>query len=184
MGISKFESEPEGPREKFETRISKFEREPEEPKEKFETRISKTDKEPQQSTSYEKAGEQKKKYDLEERTEKFSIRVRDFCVRLKRDIINMEYIRQLVRSAGSVAANYIEANENLGEGDLKYRIKVCRKESKESRLWLKHALTGGDVTLEQEKAQLIQEAFELENIFASILKKLIWKEESKSRPKL
>ena len=48
----------------------------------------------------------KKKYDLEERTEKFSLNTRDFCLLLKRDIINREYIIQLIRSSGSVAANY------------------------------------------------------------------------------
>ena len=71
-----------------------------------------------------------KKYDLEERTEKFSLRVRDFCLKLKKDIINIEYIKQLIRSAGSIAANYIEANENLGEKDLKMRIKIAGKNLK------------------------------------------------------
>jgi four helix bundle protein len=66
----------------------------------------------------------------------FSLRVRDFCVTLKKDVINIEYIRQLVRAAGSVSANYIEANESLGNEDKKMHIKICRKESKESRLWL------------------------------------------------
>ena len=127
--------------------------------------------------------EQKKIYDLLERTEKFSLRVRDFCLKLKKDTINIEYIRQLVRAAGSVAANYIEANENLGDGDLKYRIKVCRKESKESKLWLKHVLTNGDIALEKERSELIQEAFELESIFGSILRKLILKEELKVKSK-
>lgn len=127
-------------------------------------------------------GEERKKYDLEERTEKFSLRVRNFCLKLKRDAINVEYIRQLIRAAGSVAGNYIEANENLGDGDFKFRIKVCRKESKESKLWLKHILTYGDAGLEKERLELIQEAFELENIFGSILKKIIWKEEAKAKP--
>lgn len=81
--------------------------------------------------------ERPKQYDLEQRTETFSLGIRDFCLSLKRDIINREYIIQLIRSASSVAANYIEANENLGKNDLKMRIKICRKESKESRLWLK-----------------------------------------------
>jgi four helix bundle protein len=126
-------------------------------------------------------GNQKKKYDLEERTEKFSLRIRDFCLGLKKDVINIEYIRQLVRSAGSVASNYIEANENLGEGDLKFRIKVCRKESKESRLWLKHILVYGDQDMEKQRKELIQEAFELENIFGAILRKLIWKEGLKTK---
>ncbi len=75
-----------------------------------------------------------------------------------------------------MAGNYIEANENLGDGDLKYRIKVCRKESKETRLWLKHVLTYGDEELEMERLALIQEAFELESIFGAILKKLMEKD--------
>ena len=127
-------------------------------------------------------GRQRKKYDLEERTEHFSIRVRNFCLRLKKDTINIEYIRQLVRSGASVAGNYLEANENLGEGDLKYRIKVCRKESKESKLWLKHVLTYDSALNENERKDLIQEAVELENIFGDILKKLVWKEELKQKP--
>ena len=117
--------------------------------------------------------EPKKKYDLEERTERFSLRVRDFCISLKKDVINIEYIRQLIRSAGSVAGNYIEANENLGEGDLKFRIKICRKEAKESKLWLKHVLSYNNQEIENERSVLIQEATELENILGSILKKLI-----------
>ncbi|MFT3824670.1 MAG: four helix bundle protein [Chitinophagaceae bacterium] len=116
-----------------------------------------------------------KVYDLLARTEKFSLSVRDFCLKLKRDIVNREYITQLVRSAGSVAANYIEANENLGEADLRFRIKVCRKEAKESKLWLNHTLTYGDEVLENERLSLLQEALELELILGAILKKLLQK---------
>ncbi len=114
-----------------------------------------------------------KKYDLIERTEIFSLSVRDFCVKAKKDVINTEYIKQFVRSAGSVAANYIEANENLGEGDLRYRIKLCRKEAKESKLWLKHILAYESNEMELKRNELVQEAFELENIFGAILKKLL-----------
>src|SRR3954454_3886227 len=112
--------------------------------------------------------EQKKKYDLEERTESFSLRVRDFCLKLKKDIINIHYIRQLIRAAGSVPSNYIEANESLGDQNKKMHIKICRKESKESRLWLKHVLIYDGRELEKEKLDLIQETIELENIFGSI----------------
>lgn len=116
--------------------------------------------------------EPKRTYDLEERTEKFSLRVRNLCVRLKKDVINTEYIKQLVRSASSIAANYIEANENLGQKDLKMKIKISRKETKESRLWLKHILTFNENELEKEIDILIKETQELENIFGAILKKL------------
>jgi four helix bundle protein len=115
--------------------------------------------------------DQKKKYDLEERTEKFSLRTRDFCLKLKRDVINIEYIRQLVRAAGSIPANYIEANESLGDQDKKMHIKISRKESKESKLWLKHVLTYGNEEFEKERLALVQEATELENIFGSIYRK-------------
>ena len=47
-------------------------------------------------------------------------------------MINKEIARQLIRSSGSVGANYIEANESLGRKDFAMRIKICRKESKES----------------------------------------------------
>lgn len=94
--------------------------------------------------------EEEKKYDLEQRTETFSLRVRDFCSLIKKDVISLEYIKQRVRSAGSVGANYIEANDNLGVNDLKMRICICRKESKESRYWLKHMLTYESEKLEQK----------------------------------
>ena len=116
--------------------------------------------------------DQKKKYDLEEKTEKFSLGVRDFCLKLNKDAINIQYIKQLVRAAGSIAANYIEANESLGDQDKKMRIKISRKESKESRLWLKHILTYNDEQRERERMELIQESVELENIFGSIFRKL------------
>jgi four helix bundle protein len=116
--------------------------------------------------------EDSKKYDLEERTEKFSLRVRDFCFLNKKTTINLEYIKQLVRSAGSIGANYIEANENLGANDLKMRIRICRKESKESRYWLKHIMTYENEQLEKERMLLYKEAEELTLIFASILRKL------------
>lgn len=119
-----------------------------------------------------------RKYDLLERTERFSLNIRDFCLKLKLDIINREYIILLVGSADSVAANYIEANENLGEKDLKFRITVCRKESKESQLWLKHILTNRNEEHERTKLLLLQESFELERIFGAILKKLAAKPES------
>ncbi|MCZ2458070.1 MAG: four helix bundle protein [Chitinophagales bacterium] len=113
----------------------------------------------------------KKIYDLLERTEKFSLRTRDFYLRLKKDLINRENIIQLIRSSGSVAAFYIEANENPGNGDFKYWIKVCRKESKESKLWLKHVLTDNNGELENERLELIQEAFEPKQIFWCNFKK-------------
>ena len=75
-----------------------------------------------------------KRYDLEERTLKFSKKTRFFIKKLPRTITNIEDCKQLTRSSGSIGANYIEANEALSRKDFIFRIKICRKEAKESRL--------------------------------------------------
>ena len=73
-----------------------------------------------------------KQYDLEERTAVFAENCRDFVKKLPKTTPNFEYGKQLIRSSGSQAANYIEANEALGKKDFLMRIKICRKETKES----------------------------------------------------
>ncbi len=113
-----------------------------------------------------------RKYDLEERTERFSLRVRDLCRLLKKDIINREYIIQLIRSSASIGANYIEANDKLGEKDLRFRIRISKKEAKETKYWLKHIITYEIMEHEDERKILLQEADELMKIFAAILRKL------------
>jgi len=110
-----------------------------------------------------------KHYDLEDRTYRFAKDVRDYTKKLPRTISNIEYGKQLIRSAGSIAANYIEANEALSKKDFTQRIKICRKESKESILWLR--LTLSDGTYEADKQKLIQESTELMKIFAVIFRK-------------
>ena len=109
---------------------------------------------------------------LEERCYQFAKRVRVFARKLKKDVENIEDIKQLVRASGSVGANYIEANENVGPGDLRYRIKVSRKESKESMHFLGLIETFGNNDLETERAFLIDEAGQLRKIFSAMLKKL------------
>jgi four helix bundle protein len=77
-----------------------------------------------------------KNYDLEERTYAFAKEVRTFVRAVQKDIPNIEDCKQVVRSSGSVAANYTEANEALSKKDFLMRAKICCKEAKESRLWL------------------------------------------------
>ena len=79
----------------------------------------------------------KKQYDLEDRTELFAKNVRAFIKIVKKTISNIEDGKQVVRSSGSVGANYIEANEALSKKDFLMRIRICRKEAKESRYWLR-----------------------------------------------
>ena len=78
-----------------------------------------------------------KPYDLEERTFLFAKECRIYIRTLPKTISNIEDCKQLVRSSGSVGANYIEANEKLGDKDFSYRLKIARKEAKESKYWLR-----------------------------------------------
>lgn len=109
---------------------------------------------------------------LEERCYLFAKRVRSFTRKLKKDIENSEDVKQLVRSSGSVGANYIEANENVGPGDLKYRIKISRKEAKESMHFLGLLEVFENKAMETERLFLVDEAGQLRKIFSTMLKKL------------
>lgn len=109
------------------------------------------------------------KYDLEERTLKFASECRLFVNQIHRTISNIEDSKQLVRSSGSVGANYIEANESLSKKDFIMRIKISRKEAKESRFWLNLISINED--MKKHRDQLIQESTELMNIFGAIINK-------------
>jgi four helix bundle protein len=113
---------------------------------------------------------EEKKYDLEERTERFAKDVRQYCKSIKVTIINADDIKQVLRSSGSMCANYIEANEGLSKKDFINRIKICRKESKETRYWFNVMLVEQE-ELKKERDRLFQEATELMKIFAAILRK-------------
>lgn len=110
-------------------------------------------------------------YDLEERTFAFARDVRAFIKLLERTIGNVGDAKQVVRSSGSVAANYIEANESLGKKDFRMRIKIARKEAKESRLWLRLIDTENRPDARVKQERLCMEAQELMNILGAIFRK-------------
>lgn len=112
-----------------------------------------------------------KHFDLEERTYIYSKKCRDFVNKLPRTITNLEYGKQLARSSGSVAANYIEANESISKKDFFHRVKIARKEVKESRLWVRLCEVGDNDGLIKEQEWLIKESTELIKIFTSIISK-------------
>jgi len=92
-----------------------------------------------------------------------------FVGKVQKTISNIEYCKQVIRSSGSVGANYIEANESLSKKDFVMRAKICRKEAKESGYWLK--LISCNQESESQKEKLIQEATELTKIFGAIVTK-------------
>ncbi len=112
-----------------------------------------------------------KRYDLEGRTFEFAKRCRDFVNKLPKTTSNLVNGKQLIRSSGSVASNYVEANEALSKKDYFHRTKICRKEAKESRLWLRLCELKENKDLEKECQELVQEAFELTRIFGSIIER-------------
>ncbi len=111
-----------------------------------------------------------KQYDLEERTLNSAKHVRIFIKSIPKTLANNEDARQVIKSSGSVGANYIEASEALSKKDFAMRIKIARKEAKESRYWLR--LIEDREDHRDDKVKLIQEAFELTKIFGSIVEKV------------
>jgi four helix bundle protein len=95
--------------------------------------------------------------------------VRNYVKNLPKTLSNIEDAKQLVRASGSVGANYIEAEEALSRKDFILRIKISRKEAKESWYWLE--LTEPKEDQKNEKQDLIKEATELTKIFGSIVEK-------------
>ena len=120
-----------------------------------------------------KRGENDATYDLEERTFAFAKSVRAFVKKLPRTIGNIEDVKQLVKSSGSIGANYIEANDATSKKDFLFRIKVARKESKESIYWLRLLDVGDDSVVEQSRSSLTQESTELMKILGAILRKSV-----------
>ena len=116
-------------------------------------------------------GEGYRQFDLEDRTYGFAKRCRDYSKMILKTQANVEYSRQLIRASGSTAANYIEANEAISDKDFIFRIRICRKEVKESRLWLKLTEPGKEKKVQEEQIYLVGEATELLKIFTSIINK-------------
>lgn len=113
----------------------------------------------------------RKVFDLEVRTFNFAKDIRDFVYKgNQKDFVSVIYFKQLIRSSSSIGANYIEAVESLGTKDYLMRLKICRKEAKETIYWLK--LITPLSSFQQELDQLINEANEIMRIFGALVTKL------------
>ena len=109
----------------------------------------------------------KNKYDLEERTAKFGERIIQFCRKLKQDAISRPIINQLVRSGTSIGANYTEANGASSKKDFRNKIFICKKESQETKHWLR-MINSCFPEEKEETRTLWQECQELTMIFHKI----------------
>jgi four helix bundle protein len=108
-------------------------------------------------------------FDLEKRTTDMARRVIRLCRALPRNTMNNRLIGQIVGSAGSVGANYREANDSLGRKDFLMRIKISRKESKETLHWLELILEANP-EFKNRMSNLFLECYEIKNILSSIIK--------------
>jgi len=109
-----------------------------------------------------------KTYDLETRTSKFSEDIIEFTRNLKKDIVSLPIISQLVRSATSIGANYMEANGASSKKDFRNKIYICKKESRETKYWLQMIAKANPEA--KEKARILwKEVHELTLIFSKIL---------------
>ncbi len=98
------------------------------------------------------------KYDLEERTFLFTKNVVLFIKQLPRSVSNIEFVKQVIRSSGSVGANYIEANESLSKKDFLMRTRISRKEAKETSYWLRLIIETNDQKFQNIGMILIKES--------------------------
>jgi four helix bundle protein len=110
----------------------------------------------------------KAKYDLAERTAKFAENVIRFALKIPQNSVTNPLITQLVKAGTSVGANYDEAEEAESKKDFRHKICICRKESRESKFWLR-MITVAAPRLRDNAAILWQEAKELHLIFCKIV---------------
>lgn len=91
-----------------------------------------------------------------------------FVKTLPKDLVNIELIKQIVRSGTSVGANYMEADAAESKKDFRHKIALCKKESKETKHWLR-MIAKANPGKKDECKKLWKEAQELTRIFSSIL---------------
>jgi len=108
-------------------------------------------------------------YDLEERTAKFGENIIGFIKNLPRNEVNHPLLSQIVRSATSIGANYMEANQASSRKDFRNKICICKKEANETKHWLR-MIVGANLERVDECRKLWKEAHELTLIFAKISK--------------
>lgn len=111
-----------------------------------------------------------KPYDLEERTLELAKGIIKLCQKLPKNAINFKLIEQLIDASSSVGANYREANEKLSKKDFIHKMKITRKECKETTYWLE-LLKEANPNFKGEIEDFIMESQELRNIFTSIINK-------------
>jgi len=104
------------------------------------------------------------KFELQERTMQFHVDVIKLCGLFPKNAAGFETAKQLIRSAGSVGANYRAACRGKSKSDFIYKIEVVLEEADESLYWLQ-ATKAAELIKTETLDLLIKEANELVSIF-------------------
>ena len=118
-------------------------------------------------TKAEEPNPEERRFDLEERTARFGEAVIEFAKKVPINPITEPLISQLVKSGTSVGANYCEADDAGSKKEFRYRISLCKRESREAKHWLRMVAKAAP-DLKDEARVLWQEAKELNLIFSAI----------------
>src|SRR5262249_33436963 len=122
------------------------------------------------STQPSDDGQTTRTFDLEERTARFGEAIIAFAKKVPQNVVTLPLIDQVVRAGTSVGANYCEADEAVSKKDFRFKIGTCKKESRESKHWLR-MIAAAEESMKDEASELWLEAKELHLIFASIYRK-------------
>ncbi len=125
---------------------------------------------PKPESQQESDGSAQSRYDLEERSAKFGEAILAFVKRVNVDTVTAPLVSQLVRSSTSIGANYCEADDAESRRDFRHKIGICRKESRETKHWLRMLATAAP-ELKIDARRLWQEAKELNLIFGAIIRR-------------
>lgn len=112
----------------------------------------------------------KKIYDLEERTAKFGEDIIEFAKKVPKNVITIPLIDQLIKAGTSVGGNYCEADCAESRKDFEHKLGICKKESKETKHWLR-MIAKAVAELNEEAKKLWKESDELQRIFIAIIQK-------------
>ena len=108
------------------------------------------------------------KYDLEEITAKFGEEIVKFSKEVPQNSVTRSLISQLVKSGTSIGANYCEADDAESRKDFKHKIGICKKESRETKHWLR-MIAVASPNLKEKARILWNEAKEPNLIFNAII---------------
>jgi len=110
-----------------------------------------------------------KRYDLEERTGQFGEMIIAFAKKIPVNLVTEPLIPQLVRAGTSIGANYCEADDAGSKKEFRYRVSICKRESRETKHWLRMVAAAAS-ELKADARPLWQEAKELNLIFSAIFR--------------